>query len=61
MSRIEEETVVIKKDKIYSSYYARACKIVPDRRLVAISLSIPDGFGGDTCRELNPSPCLLSE
>jgi uncharacterized protein YeaO (DUF488 family) len=59
MSKLENETVVIKNDKIYTSYYARACKIIPDRRLVAISRGIPDNFGGSTFRELNPSQDLL--
>ena len=59
MGRLKEESVIIKNDKVYSSYYARACKIVPDRRLVAISIGIPDNFGGSIMRELNPPQQLL--
>lgn len=59
MSKISEETITIKRDKVYSSYYARACKIVPDRRLVAISIGIPDNFCGEIMRELNPPSTLL--
>lgn len=55
------ESVVISKDKVYSSYYARACRIVPDKRLVAISIGIPDNFGGEICRELNPPISLLND
>ena len=58
---MKEETVVIKRDKVYTSYYARACRIVPDRRLVAISIGIPDGFNGHIIRELNPSEKLLMD
>ena len=56
---LRDESVVIKRDKVYSSYYARACRIVPDRRLVAISIGIPDNFGGEIMRELNPPESLL--
>jgi len=59
MGRVKEESVIIKRDKVYSSYYARACKIIPDRRLVAISIGIPDNFGGSIMRELNPHQKLL--
>lgn len=59
MARTYDETVTIKKDKVYSSYYARACKIIPDWRLIAISRGIPDNFGGSVMRELNPSQSLL--
>ena len=37
-----KDTVVIKNDLIYSSYFARACKIVPNRRLVSKALNTPD-------------------
>lgn len=57
----EQISIVLDKNKIYSSYYARACKILPNRRLVAISLGIPEGFNGEIMRELNPSPNLLSK
>ena len=56
---MKDDTVVITTDNIYSPYYARACKIVPDRRLVAISIGIPDNFGGLIMRELNPPQQLL--
>lgn len=59
MARTKDVSVTIHKDKVYSSYYARACKIVPDRRLVAISIGIPDNFGGAIMRELNPPQWLL--
>lgn len=59
MGKLSEETVVIKNNKVYSSYYARACKIIPDRRLVAISIGIPENFNGTILRELNPSQQLL--
>lgn len=59
MGKIKDEAVVIKNDKVYSSYYARACKIIPDRRLVSISIGIPDNFNGEIMRELNPSGSLL--
>lgn len=57
----ETDTVVIKNDKVYSSYYARACKIIPDSRLVAISVTVPDGFKGSQYKELNPHSSLLYE
>lgn len=53
------DTVVILNDKIYTSYFARACKIVPDRRLVSVALTTPEGWGGIYLRELNPTPALL--
>ena len=56
---MKNDTVVINKNKVYSSYYARACKIIPDWKLVAISIGIPDNFGGDIMRELNPPQQLL--
>ena len=57
--KFEDIEVVIKKDKIYTSYFAKATKIVPDRRLVSIALSSPDNWKGSYYRELNPSPALL--
>ena len=59
MGKLSNESVIIKNDKVYTSYYARACKIVPDRRLVAISIMVPDNFGGQFMRELNPPDYLL--
>lgn len=56
---MKEETVIIKNDKVYTSYYARACIIVPDRRLVGISIGIPNNFKGTIYRDLNPSQALL--
>lgn len=53
------DTVIILNNKIYTSYFARASKIVPDRRLVSIALTTPEGWGGAYLRELNPSPALL--
>lgn len=55
----KDETLLIKRDKVYSSYYARACRIVPNKRLVAISIGIPDNFLGEIMRELNPPEKLL--
>lgn len=59
MGKLSEEIIIIKNDKVYTSYYARACKILPDRRLVAISIGIPDNFNGEILRELNPPQKLL--
>ena len=59
MGKTADVAVKLDKDKVYTSYYARACKIIPDWRLVAISRGIPDNFGGAIMRELNPSQELL--
>ena len=59
MKKTSEETIVINKNKVYTSYYARACKIIPDYKLIAISIGIPENFGGEIMRELNPSQNLL--
>lgn len=59
MSKIKEEIVVIDNNRVYTSYYARACKILPNKRLVAISLGVPDYFQGEILRELNPIYSLL--
>ena len=56
---MREESVIIRNNKVYTSYYARACIIVPDRRLVAISIGIPNNFKGTIYRDLNPSQALL--
>ena len=53
--------LVLDNKKVYTSYYALACKLLPNRRLVAISIGIPEGFNGDILRELNPSGTLLSK
>lgn len=55
-----DEISLLSKDKVYTSYYSRACKILPDMRLVSISVGIPDNFKGVICRELNPSISLLN-
>lgn len=59
MGRASDESITLDRNKVYSSYYARACKIIPDWRLVSISLGIPDNFNGDIMRELNPPQQLL--
>lgn len=60
MAKSYNDEVIIKNNKIYTSYFARASKIIPDRRLVSIALTSPDGWRGSYFRELNPSPSLLS-
>lgn len=59
MVRTSDESIILNRNKVYSSYYARACKIVPDWRLVSISIGIPDSFNGSILRELNPPQQLL--
>lgn len=59
MSKLDNITVTIDKNKVYASYYARACRIMPDSKLVAISIGIPDNFKGEILRELNPTQDLL--
>lgn len=56
---MKRDTVIIHNDKIYTSYFARASKIVPNRRLVSIALSSPESWEGTYLRELNPSPMLI--
>lgn len=60
LSNYDNQEVIISKDKIYSSYFAKASKIIPNRRLVSVALTSPDGWEGSFARELNPSPSLLS-
>ena len=55
----KNETVILSKDKVYTSYYARACRIVPDYRLISISIGIQNNFNGEIMRELNPPEWLL--
>lgn len=55
----KNETAIISKDKVYTSYYARACRIIPDYRLISISIGIPNNFNGEIMRELNPPEWLL--
>lgn len=59
MGKTSNESIVLDRNKVYSSYYARACKIIPDWRLVSISIGIPDSFNGSILRELNPPKQLL--
>lgn len=56
---MDKIVATLDKNKVYSSYYARACKIFPSWRMVAISISIPEGFDGIILRELNPTQQLL--
>ena len=53
------DTIILDRNKVYSSYYARACKIIPDWRITSISIGIPDNFNGNILRELNPPKELL--
>ena len=58
---IKEEAIgAIDNNKVYTSYFARACRILPDSRLVSISLGTPANFNGAFYRDLNPSAELLS-
>ena len=59
IQRSSKDTVYISKNKIYTSYFARACRMIPDRRLVSVSLSTPKEFGGAFARELNPTPMMI--
>ena len=61
MGKFDNVVVTLDKNKVYSSYYAKACKIFPDWKLIAISRGIPDGFSGEIMRELNPPQQLLYE
>jgi uncharacterized protein YeaO (DUF488 family) len=56
---MKETTFTLDRNKVYSSYYAYACKHLPSWRLVSISIDIPQNFEGDILRELNPSNSLL--
>ena len=56
---MKDEVLQLSKDKVYCSYYARATKILPNHRMVAISYKIPDNFNGEIIRELAPSKELL--
>lgn len=58
---LEDVAVVIDNNKVYASYYAMACRIVPNNRLVSISVGVPDNFKGSLLRELNPPSKLLYE
>lgn len=59
MGNLSNKTFTIDNNKVYSSYYALACKVIPDWRLVAISIGIPNNFGGEIIRKLNPPKQLL--
>lgn len=56
---MKELDFILSNDKVYTSYFARACKILPNRRIISISLSSPLGFEGGFYRPLNPSESLL--
>lgn len=49
----------IEKNKVYSSYFAKASKEIPDKYLVSIAIETPNNWGGWYCRELNPPRYLL--
>lgn len=51
--------IKIQDDKIYTSYFDKASKVFPDRRLVSISITSAQKFNGSYARELNPSKELL--
>ena len=53
------EEIIIKNNKVYTSYFARASKIIPDRRLISISRGNPEGWKCGFLRELNPSESLF--
>lgn len=52
-------TYTIDNNKVYTSYYAKACREFPSHRLLSISLGTPSGFTGNFVRELNPTENLL--
>ena len=56
---LNNDAVVILNNKVYTSYFSRAGRIVPNRRLISISLGTPENWGGTYLRELNPTPNLL--
>ena len=51
--------MIIDKNKIYSSYFARAVREIPDKYLVSIAVETPSNWKGSYCRELNPPKYLL--
>lgn len=59
MGKLSDCEVVLKKDKVYTSYFSKATKIVPDRRLVSIALTHPEGWKATYYRHLNPSINML--
>lgn len=59
MGKTSDIAIKLDNNKVYSSYYAYACKVYPNFRLVSISIGIPDNFGGSILRELNPPDWLL--
>lgn len=59
MAKRCEDTIVIDNTKIYTSYFDRAIKIVPDRRLVSIAIGSPLTWNGSYYRDLNPSDSLF--
>ena len=54
-----DQTKFIENTKVYTSYFARAIKIIPNRRLLSVALSTPDYFEGAFARQFNPSPFLI--
>ena len=60
MGKHSEDSVVIKSDKVYASYFSRACKILPDSMIVSIALTSPEGFKGKFYRDLNPTSHLFN-
>lgn len=59
MGAVKDEVIAIDKSKIYSSYFARAIKIFPDKMLVSISITTPENWRGAYLRELRPPVSLL--
>ena len=59
MAKYCTDTVIIDNNKVYTSYFSRAGRIVPNRRLLSISRGTPENWGGAYLRELNPSGSLL--
>jgi uncharacterized protein YeaO (DUF488 family) len=56
---MRNDTVVMTNDKVYTSYFARASKILPNRRTVSIALTTPENWGGAFYRKLNPTPMMI--
>ena len=59
MAKLSDTGIKIQNEKVYSSYYGKACKIYPDYRLVAVSMNVPDNFKGEVLRCLAPSQSLV--
>lgn len=54
-----DEVIIIDKNKVYSSYFAKASKIIPDKMLISIAITTPDNWHGEYLRELRPPVSLL--